>query len=398
MRTPMRWTALSLAGVLFLAGCSGGGADSASDSGAADIANDSAAEAPAQEPAAEADPGAGDNGAGDLAPADLGDTTANEGDDDLSDENIAAAGRSVITEGTVSVTVEDPTEVVQDITQVVTRAGGWVEGVTQRGTTEDEGAHASIVVRLPSGEVGGALEHLRTYGTVDAIDLTRTDVTAQVRDMDARIAAMEMSVERMSQFLAQATNRQELLEAEQMFTDRQAQLEALLSQKRTVGDQLSMSTLTINLWTPESAPPPPKPEPEPTTGFFAGLTNGWNAFYETGSDVLMVVGALLPWLVFLALLALVGVVIRRPLKRRQAAMGLSAASQGPAGQGPAGQGPAGQGPTTALPPMGAAAPYGYPAPGGQPWPGQPAPGQPVAPAAPPAPPTAKKAGEQRTPA
>ena len=397
---------MSLAGVLFLAGCSAGGADSASDnSGAADSANDSAAEAPAQEPAAEANPGAGDNGGGDLAPADLGDTTANEGDEDLSDENIAAAGRSVITEGTVSVTVEDPAEVVQDITRVVSGAGGWVEGVTQRGATENEGAQASMVVRLPSGEVSGALEHLTTYGTVDSIDLSRTDVTAQVRDLDARIAAMEMSVDRMSQFLAQATNRQELLDAEQMFTDRQAQLETLLSQKRTVGDQLSMSTLTINLWTPESAPPPPPPEPVPATGFFAGLTNGWNAFYETGSDVLMVVGALLPWLVFLALLALVVVVIRRPLKRRQAAMRLSAASQGPAGQGP----------TTALPPMGAPATYGYPAPGGQPWQGQPAPVQPApvqpvapavphAPPAPPAPPaapapqTTKKPGEQPPPA
>ena len=208
-----------------------------------------------------------------------------------------------------------------------------------------------------------------------------------------------MSVDRMSQFLAQATNRQELLDAEQMFTDRQAQLETLLSQKRTVGDQLSMSTLTINLWTTESAPPPPPPEPVPATGFFAGLTNGWNAFYETGSDVLMVVGALLPWLVFLALLALVVVVIRRPLKRRQAAMRLSAASQGPAGQGPAGQGP-----TTALRPTGVPAPYGYPAPVGQPWQGQPAPGQPVAPTAPPAPPaapapqTTEKPGEQPHPA
>src|SRR5665647_1698175 len=262
MRTPMRWTAVSLAGVLFLAGCSGGGADSASDSaGAADIANDSAAEAPA--------------GA-----------------------------------------------VAQDVTST--------------------------------------LERLADYGTVADVNLARTDVTMQVRDLEARIRALNLSIARMEDLLARATTTTDLVNAEQMLTDRQSELESLLSQQALLADQVSMSTLDIQMWTVESAP---EPEPEPATGFWAGLVNGWNSFYDTGSSALMVIGAMLPWLVFFALLALVVVVIRRPLKRRQAAMRLSAASQGPAGQGP----------TTALPPMGAPAQYGYPAPVGQPWQGQSAP-------------------------
>src|SRR5665811_1320850 len=103
MRTPMRWTAVSLAGVLFLAGCSGGGADTASDNrDAAGIANDSAAEAPA---AAGAEDGVDATGSG--APG----------------LNLAASDREVITSGSVTMTVEDPEAVAADLSRVVENLG-----------------------------------------------------------------------------------------------------------------------------------------------------------------------------------------------------------------------------------------------------------------------------------
>ena len=372
---------MSLAGVLFLAGCSGGGADTASDNrDAAGIANDSAAEAPA---AAGAEDGVDATGSG--APG----------------LNLAASDREVITSGSVTMTVDDPEAVAADLSRVVENLGGWVENITQQAATENTDASARMVVRIPSQDVTSTLERLADYGTVADINLARTDVTMQVRDLEARIRALNLSIARMEDLLARATTTTDLVNAEQMLTDRQSELESLLSQQALLADQVSMSTLDIQMWTVESAP---EPEPEPATGFWAGLVNGWNSFYDTGSSTLMVIGAMLPWLVFFALLALVVVVIRRPLKRRQAAKALSAASQGPVGQGP----------TTALPPMGAPGPYGYPAPVGQPWQGQPAPvrpappqpppARPVAPAAPPAPPaapapqTTEKPGEQPPPA
>ena len=314
MRTAMRLTALGLAGALALAGCSGSGssdsADAPADAGAFDESGGVAPEEAAAEPEGGFDVGS------DLPSADLGDTTG-DGDADRSDENIEAAGRSVITEGTVGIVVDDPQGVSQQITAEVGRLGGWVEGVTYRAATEFEGAQATLVARIPSGEVSGALAHLTRYGKIETTDLTRTDVTTQVRDLDARIAAMETSVERMAVFLRQAGNRQELLEAEQMYTDRLAQLEVLRTQKAGLSSQVSMSTLTIQLWSPEAAPEPEEPEPE-VTGFWAGLTRGWNAFYEFGSDALLVIGALLPWLIFLGLLLALIMFAARPIRRWRA--------------------------------------------------------------------------------
>lgn len=254
---------------------------------------------------------------GELPSADLGDATGDDGNADRSDENIASSGRSVITEGTVGIVVDDPQGVTQQITRAVGNLGGWVEGVTYQAATEYEGARGSLVVRIPSNEVGGALSSLTRYGRVETTELTRTDVTTQVRDLDARIRAMETSVERMSVFLAEARTRDDLLEAEQMLTDRQAQLEVLRTQKASLASQVSMSTLTINLWTPESAPEAKEPEPE-VTGFWAGLKRGWNALYDFGSDALLVFGALLPWMVLLGLMLALVLTARVPYGRWRA--------------------------------------------------------------------------------
>src|SRR5665648_670489 len=260
MRTPMRWTAVSLAGVLFLAGCSGGGADSASDSGgAADIANDSAAEAPA---GAVAEDGGDATGSG--APG----------------LSLATSDREVITSGSVTMTVEDPEAVAADLGRVVENLGGWVEELTQQAATENTDASARMVVRIPSQDVTSTLERLADYGSVDDINLPRTDVTMQVRDLEARIRALNLSIQRMEDLLARATTTTDLVNAEQMLTDRQSELESLLSQQALLADQVSMSTLDIQMWTLESAP---EPEPEPPSGFWGGLVTGWNAFLEFGS-------------------------------------------------------------------------------------------------------------------
>lgn len=318
MRTAMKWTALCLAGALTLAGCSGSGSGADTAEAEADSGTDSGAVAPEAAPEEAAD-GGGEvtEDSGELPSADLGDATGDEGDADLSDENIEAAGRSVITEGTVGIIVDDPQGVSQQITTEVGQLGGWVEGVTYRAATEYEGAQATLVARIPSDEVSGTLANLTQYGKIESTDLTRTDVTTQARDLDARIAAMETSVERMAVFLRQATTRQDLLEAEQMYTDRQAQLEVLVAERNALSGQVSMSTLTIQLWSPEAAPEVEEPEPE-VTGFWAGLKQGWDSFYEFGSDALLVVGTLLPWLIFLGLFVALITFATRPIVRWRA--------------------------------------------------------------------------------
>lgn len=351
MRTPMRWMAVSGL-VLALAACSATSGDQASS---ADMAYDEGqstesggfageeAEAPAAEPA--------DGGGTDTNGAPFGEGL-----------NLDDGNRSVITRGAVTVSTEDPVTAADDITRMVESMGGWVEGMTLQAGSDTIDPSAHVITRLPSSDVGTALGRLRDIGEVESVQLDRTDVTLEVRDLEARIRAVEMSVERMQALLARAASVEELVQAEQMLTDRQSQLEQLLSQQASLDDQVSMSTLTIDVVVPEDVPEVEEPE-EPKEGFLGGLENGWNAFLDFGSGALLVLGVLLPWLAFAAVLALIVVWVRRVWVRTR--------PERPA-----------RVPGVSLPPT--------PAPGT--WPGAPAgwaqPGSPVPPAAPQAAPVA----------
>jgi len=368
MHCPTRWITVGAVGLLLLTGCSAGN-DSASDEAVTDTAagsgeTDLSGEAPADTGEAAADASGGD-----------GTTDTSE----ASGLSLATSDREVITSGSVTMTVADPEDVAAQLSRQVEGLGGWVEELSQQAASDYTEASAHLVVRIPSTDVTSTLASLEEYGTVEDVTLNRTDVTMQVRDVEARIRALRLSIERMEDLLARATSTEDLVDAEQMLTDRQSQLESLLSQQAQLADQVAMSTLEIQLWAPDALP---EPEPESPKGFWGGLVTGWEAFLTFGERALLVLGVLLPWIAFFAVIAAIILVIARTAQRRRAAKGLPAASPRPSGpttalRAPAGAAPpAGPGPGAA-PPAGPATPQspagysgsppsGYPA-GPQPW-------------------------------
>jgi len=286
---------MAISGLLLaLTACSAGDAEDSMVGGAVDQAESDGGFAPGE--AAE-------------APAPEGADTTGDGGAPFGDGlNLTDGDRSVITHGSVTLSTDDPVTAADDITRMVESMGGWVEGMTLQAGSETVDPSAHVVTRLPSDDVGTALGRLRDVGELESVQLDRTDVTLEVHDLEARIRAVRMSVERMQVLLAGADTTEDLIAAEQMLTDRQSQLEQLLSQQAGLSDQVSMSTLTIDVVVPEEVVPEVV---EPKEGFLGGLENGWNAFLEFGSGALLVLGVLLPWLVFVALLAVVALWLRR---------------------------------------------------------------------------------------
>ncbi|MEO6114812.1 MAG: DUF4349 domain-containing protein, partial [Pseudolysinimonas sp.] len=128
----------------------------------------------------------------------------------------------------------------------------------------------------------------------------------------ARIDALRASVTRLLQLEASATDTTNLIAIETAISDRQGELESLEAQQRGLNDQISMSTITLNLRS-DAAAPPIKP-----ADFWTGLGAGWGAFAAFWAGALVVFGVLLPWLVFLAVAAVVTVAIVRLARRRAA--------------------------------------------------------------------------------
>jgi len=212
--------------------------------------------------------------------------------------------REVITTGSVDVTVDDPRDVAERFSAWVESKNGRVDGRTE--SKDDEGrASASLTVRVPSDQMSTALAELATYGDVGTVDVQNQDVTAQGQDLDARIRALEISIDRLEKILADATSSAQVVRAEGALTQRQEQLESLQAQRKALTDQVSLSTLHVELVQKGSA------SSVSPGGFQGGLIKGWDALVDTVNGIVSLAGVLLPWLVVALVVWLLWRVARR---------------------------------------------------------------------------------------
>ncbi|WP_159806541.1 DUF4349 domain-containing protein [Cellulomonas citrea] len=306
----VRLVALLAGALVLVAGCSaaGGTADSGSDGGAA---AGSGSVAGGQGAAAQSDQDAGTTGDG-----------ATSG---------TAADRQVITTGTLTLVTEHPTSTVTDVVTLVEKAGGRVDARTEQAGSADDPGSATLTVRVPSTQVSAVIDALRGLGTVSTLALSTNDVTAAAQDLDARIKAQQVSVARMEDVLAHATTTADIMAAEEAVRQRQSDLEAMVSERTRMADQVALSTLTLTL----TAPPAPAADDDSgPSSFPSALATGWHSLVSTLGELALVLGVLLPWLVFLALIATPLVLLGRRRSRRRAAQAAPAPAPVAAGTPP----------------------------------------------------------------
>lgn len=222
-----------------------------------------------------------------------------------------SADRDVVVQGYLTITAEDPIAAADDAVRIVERAGGRIDSRSEQPGVDGggDGASAQLVLRIPSDELTGTLDRIEELGEVEDISINSTDVTAQTQDLDARIAALQASVDRLLALLASATSTTDLIAIETALSERQADLESLEAQRRYLSEQVDLSTISVYFGAVDAAP---VDEPE---GFLEGLAAGWSALVGFLGAALIAFGVSLPWLAALALLALVGLLIVRAVRR-----------------------------------------------------------------------------------
>jgi hypothetical protein len=222
------------------------------------------------------------------------------------------AQQKVIATGSVDLDAEDVGDAAAEVRRIVASHGGTVgQDATE---TDDEGRpkHARLVVRVPVAEFADALAALKDVGTLVAADSSTEDVTTQVLDVGVRVEAERRSIDRIQELFEQATSITDIVKIENELATRQANLASLEQQQRYLADQTALSTIEVTIGRPADRPAPPPPD---ASGFLAGLSGGWHALTTFGVGAATVAGALLPWVVVLALLGVpTFAVVRRRLR------------------------------------------------------------------------------------
>ncbi len=220
--------------------------------------------------------------------------------------------RAIIRTGSLTVEADDISKRRQEAITLITGLKGQVASENTNGDPDGKAMTANLVLKVPGTSYDAAIDGLSKLGKRLQIHQESNDVTEQVVDVDSRIRTQRASLDRMRTLLAKANTIGEIVSVESELTRREADLEALLAKQKNLALQTELATLNLTLTT-KDAPPPPATEPD--RGFMVGLKGGWHAFTATFTALAAVLGALLPFIGLLALLAIPVLYLRRRLRR-----------------------------------------------------------------------------------
>lgn len=245
-------------------------------------------------------------------------------------------GRQVIFAADITVQTKDIKTAVDQVTQIANGRGGLVFGEQVNLASKDPNnpgaASATITLKVPPDTLEqGILDQIGLIGTELSRNETASDITAQVVDVNSRIAAAQDSLTRLRQLFQHAGNVADLATVENEIAQREADLESLEAQQRTFAAQTAQATITVNLVaTPKVAVLPAPVKKAHVVGFVRGLRGGWHAFTRTVSAITTALGALLPFLGVLLVLGLAALIVRRRLITPPSDDATQAPSTGPA--------------------------------------------------------------------
>ncbi|WP_083958277.1 DUF4349 domain-containing protein [Herbidospora mongoliensis] len=254
-------------------------------------------------------------------PAD-GDTQATEAGEDqkapASEAKVAVApaDRAIIYTAEMTVRAKDVGAALDQAKRMVTESGGYV--AEERSNSSSSRQESTITFKIPPAQYPGTISRLgKELGTTEQLHQGTQDVTGEVADVEARVKSAEAAVAQFRTLLTKAEKIGEIMDIEREIQARTSDLEALQARQKSLAEQTGMATVTITLVGPSA--PPVQPQEE-ETGFLAGLKAGWKGLVNFAEALSTIVGALLPWLVVIAVFLVIALPFWRRMRRRQEAV------------------------------------------------------------------------------
>jgi hypothetical protein len=156
----------------------------------------------------------------------------------------------IVRSASLSLTANDVASGVASIKALIARLNGTVTNEDTQ-MSQDE-AQSTISGQVPAASLDSFIAAASTAGDVRSISTSAYDVTSQSVDLDARIASLTSSIDRLRQLMSSAANVGDLLAAEGQLASRQADLDSLTSQRAYLSQQVTMSSVSVTITQPKA--------------------------------------------------------------------------------------------------------------------------------------------------
>ena len=198
------------------------------------------------------------------------DGVVDEGDGGVAQGPVPQDEVLIIYTGSMELEVTDLRSTVDAATAQIRILGGNVAESHEQNTSGHQGAN--VTFRVPAARWTDAVTGLRGLGSkVIAEDTDSADVTAQVVDLDARIANLRASEAAVQAIMERAGTITDVLKVQQELTAIRSDIESMVAQRDNLADQAAMGTLQVTFSVPVVAA--------------AVASEGWDLGHEIDSAV-----------------------------------------------------------------------------------------------------------------
>ena len=218
---------------------------------------------------------------------------------------------------------------VAQATQLPGSLGGFVQSSQVGGGNpiddkRNEPRFAVVVMRVPSTRFDDVRGRLGGLGKLLTENISGEEVSAQLVDMQARMTSLLLQEEAYKKLFNAATKIQDIITVQERLTEVRTQIEQISAQKANLGNQVAMSTITVNLQEKINADVAlTKLKAEKAKGFSDEVSQSWKNGTKALGNVLtalvVVFVALAPFIPFLLIAALLGLYLVRRTRRANAA-------------------------------------------------------------------------------
>jgi hypothetical protein len=223
------------------------------------------------------------------------------------------AKRDLVKTASMTIKVANPSEAADKAAVIVENAQGRVDSRSEDAGSGTGRARTEAVLRVPAAKLDEAMRELKALGTVERAEVTTEDVTAQRVDLDARIKALQTSVDRLLAIMRDARDPDALIKAEGALSERQAELDSLRAQREALGDRIDYSTVDVTFVAKTIGGPAPKEY----QGFLGQIERGWDALVSVVGNLVLLFGLLLPWVGVLAVAGGIAYGVARLVRARR---------------------------------------------------------------------------------
>lgn len=244
-------------------------------------------------------------------------------DDPGSNEEVEAAAekRKLIKTVNLSVETEEFDEFVAHILQRIESLGGYPENSSINGSSYGSSTkrYAYITARIPAENLNAFVGEVTDNSNVLSRDESIDDVTLNYVDMEAKKKSLQTEYDRLNKLIETAEDLETLILLEERLAEVRYELESYESRLRTMDNQVSYSTVNINVEEVVKYTPTPTHEESLGERMMRGFKESCESMVETLQDLLVIFVSMLPFLLLLLVFALIiFLIIRFCVKKSKA--------------------------------------------------------------------------------